>query len=75
MDNLTKDQINYVTCVVGALANMTGLPCSYVYGKLQAAGVVRNYLAEAYDVLHTLSLEYVAEDVIEIMKKKGLALC
>ncbi|MDE6636729.1 MAG: DUF3791 domain-containing protein, partial [Muribaculaceae bacterium] len=30
-----------------------------------------DYLVAAYDVLHTLSLEYVAEDVIELMKKKG----
>lgn len=72
---MTKDQINYVTCVIGAMANMTGASCSCIYGKLQAAGMIKDYLAAAYDVLHTLSLEYVVQEVIEIMKKKGLALC
>lgn len=37
--------------------------------------MIKEYLADAYDILHTLSLEYVARDVIEIMKNKGLALC
>ena len=43
--------------------------------ETHAAGVIKDYLAAAYDVLHTFSLEYVAEDVMELMKKKGHALC
>lgn len=72
---MTSNQIDFVTCVIGALALMTGQSCSYIYKRLNAAGIIKDYLAEAYDVLHTFSLEYVAEDVIAIMKKKGLALC
>ena len=72
---MTKNQIDYVTCVIGALALMTGKSCSWIYHKLHDAGLIKDYLVAAYDVLHTLSLEYVAEDVIEIMKKKGYALC
>lgn len=72
---MTNNQIDFVTCVIGALALMTGKSCSYIYHKLNAAGMIKNYLAVAYDVLHTFSLEYVAEDVIAIMKKKGFALC
>ena len=72
---MTKNQIDYITCVIGALALMTGKSCSIIYQKLHAAGIIKDYLAEAYDVLHTFSLEYVAEDVIELMKKKGYAIC
>ncbi|MDE6824463.1 MAG: DUF3791 domain-containing protein [Duncaniella sp.] len=72
---MTQRQIDYVTCVIGALALMTGKSCSWIYQKLNAAGIIKDYLAAAYDVLHTFSLEYVAEDVIELMKKKGHALC
>lgn len=64
-----------MTCVIGALALTTGKSCSFIYRKLYAAGVIKDYLAAAYDVLHTYSLEYVAEDVMELMKKKGHALC
>lgn len=72
---MTKSQIDYITCVIGALAQMTGKSCSLIYNKLKEAGVIRDYLAAAYDVLHTFSLEYVAEDVIQLMKKKGYAIC
>ncbi len=72
---MTKRQIDYITCVIGALAQMTGKSCSFIYDKLKSAGVIKDYLVEAYDVLHTFSLEYVAEDVIRLMKKKGHALC
>lgn len=70
---MTKKQIDYVTCVIGALSRITGQSCSFIYKKLSATGIIKNYLAAAYDVLHTLSLEYVAEDVINLMKKKGYA--
>ena len=72
---MTKNQIDFITCVIGALSLMTGKPCSTIYQKLHAAGVIKDYLEAAYDVLHTFSLEYVAQDVIDIMKKKGFALC
>ena len=72
---MTKQQIDYVTCVIGALSLLTGKSCSYIYQKLKAAGLIKEYLSDAYDVLHTFSLEYVAQDVVELMDKKGFALC
>lgn len=72
---MTRKQLDYITCVIGALALMTGKSCSQIYHKLNAAGIIKDYLAAAYDVLHTFSLEYVAEDVLELMKKKGYDLC
>lgn len=72
---MTKREIDYVTSVIGALALRTGQSCSSIYKKLQSAGILKDYLIAAYDVLHTFSLEYVAEDVIKLMQKKGYALC
>lgn len=72
---MTTYQINYITCVIGALAQITGKTCSFIYQKLQSAGIIKEYLAAAYDILHTFSLEYVAQDIIELMRKKGYALC
>lgn len=72
---MTKNQIDFITCVIGALAQMTGKSCSIIYEKLQSAGIIKDYLVAAYDVLHTFSLDYVAEDVIKLMNKKGYALC
>lgn len=72
---MTKAQLDYVTSVIGALALMTGQSCSLIYKKLNAVGIIKDYIVAAYDVLHTFSLEYVAEDIINMMKHKGFALC
>ncbi|MDE7115923.1 MAG: DUF3791 domain-containing protein [Muribaculaceae bacterium] len=72
---MTSKQLDFVTCVIGALSLMTGQSCSLIYRRLHSAGIIKDYLAAAYDVLHTFSLEYVAEDVIALMKKKGIAIC
>lgn len=72
---MTKKQIDYVACIIGALAQMTGKSCSFIYNNLKSAGVIKDYLVAAYDILHTFSLEYVAEDIIRLMRKKGYALC
>lgn len=72
---MTKIHIDYITCVIGELSRITGKSCSMIFRRLQSAGVIKDYLVGAYDVLHTFSLEYVAEDVIQLMKKKGYSLC
>lgn len=72
---MTQDQVNYISCIIGALSQLTGKTCSEVYRMLRSAGILKDYLAAAYDVLHTYSLEYVAEDVIKIMNDKGYPIC
>ncbi len=72
---MNRQQLDYVTCVIGALALKTGLSCGTIYNKLRSAGIIKDYLAAAYDVLHTFSLEYVADDVMSLLKRKGYSLC
>ncbi len=31
-----------------------------------------DYIVEGYDVLHTFSSDYIAEDIIDYMKEKGV---
>lgn len=68
---MTKTQLDYITCLIGAIAQMTGKSCSWIYRQLNLSGLIRNYLTPSYDVLHTFSLEYAAEEVIELMNNKG----
>lgn len=71
---MNKDSLEYVTCIIGSLSQMMGLPCDAVYQRLKSANLI-SYLVGSYDVLHTLSLEYVSEDLIELLNKKGGAKC
>lgn len=72
---MSENEVNFVTSVIGALSLKVGKTCSVIYKKLNEAQLIRDYLVPAYDVLHTFSLDYVADDVIELMNKKGYSLC
>ncbi len=72
---MTTTQLEFVTCVIGALSLKTGQNCSTIYKKLKEANLINNYLIAAYDVLHTFSLEYVADDIMELLRQKGNELC
>ena len=71
---MTQENIEYVTAIIGKLSTMLGLPCSRIYRSINAAGLIKNYLVKCYDVLHPISIEYVAEDIVNYMEKKGLSL-
>jgi hypothetical protein len=42
-----------------------------VYNKLKASDILYGYIVPSYDVLHTFSLDYLMEDLIDLMKKRG----
>lgn len=39
---------------------------------MQDAGIIDGYLVPCYDVLHTFSKEYIVEDLVSYMRKKGV---
>ena len=43
-----------------------------VYHKLQDSGIISDYIVPCYDVLHSFSKEYIVEDLVAYMKKKGV---
>lgn len=61
---------------VGSIADYLGMNERDVYHKLQDAGIITDYIVPCYDVLHSFSKEYIVEDLVSFMRKKGvLAWC
>ena len=52
---------------IGAAADLMGITPSEMHDRLDKVGLVKNLLFDLYDVEHTQSLEYVAEDVVEAL--------
>lgn len=71
---MNKEHVEYITAVVGRLSLLTGKPANVVYTKLHEANLIDNYLVDCYDVLHTFSLDYVANDIVDILQQKGIQL-
>jgi hypothetical protein len=43
-----------------------------VYGRLKESGILMEYIVPCYDVLHTFSREYIVEELIGLMRKRGV---
>lgn len=69
MDDKT---LNFTIFCIGSLAEYLNLNAREVYQRLQKANIISDYIVPCYDVLHTFSKEYIIEDLVAFMKKKGV---
>lgn len=63
--------LNFVIFCVGNVADHLRLNAREVYHRMSGAGIISGYIVPCYDVLHTFSREYIVEDLVSYMKKKG----
>ena len=54
------------------VASYLGKNTKEVYHIMQDAGIIDDYIVPCYDVLHTFSKEYIVEDLVSYMRKKGV---
>lgn len=64
-------QLDFITYCVGNLSERLNMSASKVYKMLHSSGVLDGYIVPCYDVLHTFSKDYIMNDLIELLKKRG----
>nr|WP_297659711.1 DUF3791 domain-containing protein [uncultured Prevotella sp.] len=64
-------QLDFITYCVGNLADRLKMSASQVYRMLRSSNVLNGYILPCYDVLHTFSKEYIMENLIDMLKKRG----
>ncbi len=69
---MNKDVLEFVTSCVGAVALSLNMSRTEVFARLKNADLVNDYIVEGYDVLHTFSRPYIIEDIVDMMKFKGV---
>ena len=67
-NNMSSRQMEFAVFCVGCVAEALNRPATEVYDD----GLLRDYIVEFYDVLHTQSQEYIVEDIIRAMKERGI---
>jgi len=70
---MNKDDLGYrrVRLAVAAIergAKLMGVGGREMHDRLQAQGLIRNYLMAGYEPLHTQSYDYVAETTVETLR-------
>lgn len=64
-------QLDFITYCVGNLADRLKMSASKVYNMLRSTDILDGYIVPCYDVLHTFSKDYIMNDLIELLKKRG----
>ena len=64
-------QLDFVTYCVGNLADRLNISASKVYKMLRSTDILNGYMIPCYDVLHTFGKEYIMDDLIRLLKKRG----
>ena len=64
--------LNFVIFCVGSVAENLKMSAKDIYRKMSQGGIISDYIVPCYDVLHTFSREYIVEDLIDLMNKKGV---
>lgn len=64
-------QLDFVTYCVGNLADRLNISASKVYKMLRSTDILNGYMISCYDVLHTFGKEYIMDDLINLLKKRG----
>ena len=68
---MSKEVTEFVIYIINEVASRNGLYPSRVYRELDKSGCIRQYLVPFYDVLHTMSSESIAEDVLNYARLRG----
>lgn len=64
--------MSFVIFCVGNVADALKMNAKDIYNRMSEGGIISDYIVPCYDVLHTFSREYIVEDLVDLMNKKGV---
>lgn len=65
---IAYDRIHFATMALESGAKRLGITPQAMYRRLKRQDLIRQRLLRHYDLLHTQSLDYVAEDIAETLQ-------
>ena len=79
MDNsnnkLNSRELEFVIFCIENVASKLNVEAQKVYLALtEQSDILKEYIIPEYEVLHTQSKEYIVEDIIDIIKERGVKL-
>ncbi len=70
---MSKTALEFAIFCIEEVALKLRLPGNVVYDMLsRKSDILAAYLIPSYDVLHTQSKNYIVDDIISLMKERGL---
>lgn len=70
---MPPSMLDFAIFCVESVADELQLPGNVVYDMLTVKSrILSDYIVPSHDVLHTQSRQYVVDDIISLMREKGL---
>ena len=69
-----KERVEFAVFCIESIAERIGANASQVYEALKKSLIMDSYILPNYGVLHTQGKEYIVDDILEVMKEKGVNL-
>lgn len=66
------NSLSFTIFCIGNVSKHLGKSDKDTYHLMNNCGIISDYIVPCYDVLHTFSKEYIVEDLISLMQKKGV---
>lgn len=71
--NITNDELEFAVFCIESVASRLGVDGEKVYRAFTGKGDILNgYIVPEYEILHTQSKEYIVDDILELMKERGV---
>lgn len=68
-------ELEFAIFCIGNVASKLNVDATKVYAALtEQTDILNEYIIPEYEVLHTQSKEYIVNDIIDIMKERGVKL-
>ena len=74
MVEINKREVEFSVFCIENIAEYLGLKGSETYKLLtEESNILDNYIIPCYDALHTQGKEYIVNELIEVMREKGIS--
>ncbi len=71
----TADELEFAIFCIENIALKLGIAANQVYHALtEQSDILNSYIIPEYDILHTQSKAYIVNDILDLMKQKGVSL-
>lgn len=68
---ISEKEMDFVVYCIENLAEYLNIDSKESYNLLSKNRLIDEYIVENYDVLHTQSKDWIMEDLVEVLKKRG----
>ena len=70
---MTSEHLEFATFCIGNVSAQLNLSQRDVYKRLVDSSILNDFIVKYYDELHTYGRRYLVNEIIDLMKEKGVA--